>query len=200
MLFSFGRKKVDLVAIALGNPGARYSTTRHNSGWILLDSAFPDMDWSNDKYLSSEIAIMNYGKHRILFVKPQTSMNLSGEIFKPLQKHYKFPPDGIVVAHDDIDLPLGKIKISHARGDAGHNGLRSIARHFGSEYTRVRIGISSDNGDGKVIKPAVLGKFTDSELEQLLAQRKIFAKIISTLATAGHAMTMNLFNSKYEKD
>lgn len=154
--------------LALGNPGEKYVNTRHNAGWLLLDAAYPDLDWKSNAYSNATEAITHIAEKKVTCIKPFTFMNESG---KSLVWHIKKAPiagDHIIVLQDDVDLALGRLKISYDRGDGGHNGLRSIAAHLKSNaYIRIRIGISKTGEDGALYKPNVLGNFEPSELETL---------------------------------
>ena len=183
------------VVIALGNPGEKYTKTRHNVGWLLVEEITKDLDCEYNKYANAEMVTTKIGDQEVLLVKPQTFMNKSGETLAYLLKEHDLSSDRWCVVHDDIDLPLGTIKISHDRGDGGHNGLRSLIKAYGSkEFTRIRIGLSNDVGEGKVEKPNVLGVFAQNELEVLAKETKEFSIMIETLAKEGKEKAMNMFN------
>ncbi len=163
--------------VALGNSGEEYKNTRHNMGFLVLDYVVEKLG------LSEPVSYMAY-KGRITegavlgnkttFLYPETFMNNSGLAVKKL-----VPPDEIenlIVIHDDIDLPLGDIKISKNRGDGGHNGVKSIINHLGTkDFTRIRIGIAPINTEtglparpeGSELPDFVLNKFSKRELEEL---------------------------------
>lgn len=178
--------------VGLGNPGTEYIHTRHNAGWIIIDQAYTDLVWEKDAYARALVA----QHHHDLFVKPETFMNLSGETVQYFVDKKDYLPERIVVIYDDIDLALGKFKISFDRGSGGHNGIKSIESHLGSrEFIRIRIGISKILEDGTLVKPNVLGKFEPAELETLaqVAQRVKLA--LYTIATEGREKAMTEFNS-----
>lgn len=128
--------------VGLGNPGAQYELTRHNVGWLVLDTFKPleNVIWkSKFKGLYSEATI---GGEKVYFLKPQTFMNLSGESIQPLCQFFKIELKDILVLHDELDLPFGQIHFKKGGGLAGHNGLKSTAQMMGSqEFERLRIGI-----------------------------------------------------------
>lgn len=183
---------MNYLVIALGNPGKEYQKTRHNAGWLVIDAAYPDLFWEHDKYAVADVA-----KHdQIIFVKPTTFMNLSGESAGYLAKKAEIPPEHCIVIYDDIDLPLGKFKISYDRGSGGHNGIKSLQDHLGTtEFIRIRIGISRIIEGGELIKPNVLGKFEAEELDILESVAKQVKLAVHTIIQDGKEFAMTEFNS-----
>lgn len=179
----------------LGNPGEKYAKTRHNAGCIVLDEILKDADWKFSKNGNAYYAHDQIGEEEISYVKPQTMMNESGFTVQYACRHHEIPNDQVIVVYDDIDLPIGKIKISHDRGNGGHNGIRSIEQHLGStEFTRIRIGISQELQDGKVIKPNVLGQFSKEDLKIVKELSKTVQDSITTIVKEGREAAMNKFN------
>lgn len=133
------------IVIGLGNPGKKYYATRHNIGFLALDTiqktfSFPDFQLK--ARFQAEIAEDFVGLHRTLIVKPQTFMNLSGETVLSLLSFYKLSPKDILVLHDDIDLPWGKIKFTNDSQSAGHRGVQNIIDRLGTQkFARLRIGV-----------------------------------------------------------
>ena len=183
---------MNYLVVGLGNPGKEYEKTRHNAGWIVIDFAYPDLFWEQDNY-----AVAGIAKHEaIIFAKPTTFMNLSGESVGYITKKKDIAADHCVVIYDDIDLPLGKLKISYDRGSGGHNGIKSIQDHLGTaEFIRIRIGISKLMESGELVKPNVLGKFESEELEILEAVAKRVKLAVHTIITDGKEFAMTEFNS-----
>ena len=150
--------------IGLGNPGAKYENTRHNIGFRIIDefsrkNNFPDFHFA--KKYNAEISEGNLDNEKCILAKPQTFMNNSGRVVKSLMSVLR---PGLMVAHDDIDLPLGKIKISIGRGSAGHKGVESIIRELKTKnFVRFRIGICPKTGKPKNPEKFVLEKFTKEE-------------------------------------
>lgn len=183
--------------IGLGNPGSKYEKTRHNVAWLLFDYLGLG-NWDFDKYLNAEYSSLDELSSPMLFVKPQTFMNKSGEIIAKLKKQDSYEPENIIIVYDDLDLAFGKVKISFNRGDGGHNGIKSLTHHIGSKKTiRIRIGVSRVLEDGRVIKPNVLSNFEKKEISEL--QEKIAPKLFNILEMMGKSgleKTMNYFNSK----
>ncbi len=179
--------------VGLGNPGTEYEKTRHNAGWIIIDQAYTDLAWEKDSYAQALIAEHN----QCLFVKPTTFMNLSGETVHYFVDKKNYLSEHIIVIYDDIDLALGKFKISFDRGSGGHNGIKSIESHLGSrEFIRIRIGISKILEDGTLVKPNVLGKFEPAELEILTDVSKKVKLAIDVILNQGKEKAMTLFNEK----
>lgn len=131
------------IIVGLGNPGNEYAKTRHNVGFMLVDALAEHLNinlWK-DKF-NAQIAEGRIGTEKILLVKPQTYMNNSGEAVGPLMRWYKVTPEDIIVAHDDMDIPAGTIRIRKKGSSGGHNGIKSLIAHLGSEnFPRVRLGV-----------------------------------------------------------
>jgi len=162
--------------IGLGNPGKKYKNTRHNIGFQVVDkfakeNNFPKFRLS--KKFNSLISENIINGKKIILAKPQTFMNQSGKAVKKLigdPLSQSFRRAGLLVIHDDIDLPLGKIRISKNRGAAGHKGVESIMKEIGTKnFTRFRIGISPKIGKPKNVEKYVLQKF-DKEEEKIIKQ------------------------------
>jgi PTH1 family peptidyl-tRNA hydrolase len=134
--------------IGLGNPGREYRHTRHNAGFMLVHHFAEDLNLSFSRQQAN--ALITDGRFegkKIILAKPQTFMNASGRSVGLLTHFYRIPPSNLLVILDDIDLPLGSIKLLPAGGSAGHNGMRSIINHLGTqEFPRLRIGISRPPG------------------------------------------------------
>jgi len=138
--------KCQILIVGLGNPGKRYENTRHNIGFMIVESLKLKVksfsDWKNNKKLLSEISEGEINSQKVILAKPLTFMNLSGQAVKSLIRNWKLEIRNLVVVHDDIDIPLGKIRISIGRGSAGHQGVESIIKELGTKnFIRFRIGI-----------------------------------------------------------
>lgn len=138
--------------VGLGNPGKKYAKTRHNIGFVVLDKLKEALqkyglsDWELSKKFNAQICGGAINNQKILLAKPMTFMNLSGLAVGLIAHYYKIAPNDIIVIHDDKDIKLKEIKLQTNRGSAGHNGVRSIIENIGSpDFTRVRIGIASEN-------------------------------------------------------
>ena len=132
--------------VGLGNPGGKYKSTRHNMGFMVIDELLRLFDSELElRKFKGKYTILTRGNEKVLLVKPQTFMNLCGECVAPLMGYYKIQLEDILVIYDDLDLPCGKVRLRPNGGSAGHNGLKSLIKHLGSqEFKRIRIGIDKD--------------------------------------------------------
>lgn len=150
--------------VGLGNPGKQYELTRHNVGFLCLDSAKEkyNLIFKIDSSFNAMVATAIIGGEKCIFVKPQTYMNLSGEAVGKILKYYKINIEDMLVIYDDMDLPLGSLRLREKGSAGGHNGIKSIIAHVGTqEFKRIRVGISSHaNIDAK---DYVLGRFSKEE-------------------------------------
>ena len=176
---------MNYLIVGLGNPGVEYEQTRHNTGRILTELAAKKVDQKNIKFLT-----------------PDTFMNKSGGAVKKIITS-KAKAHSLVVIYDDLDLPLGAIKISFNRGSGGHKGVESIIKAVGTkEFIRIRVGICPTTPSGKLKKISgedkvidfILGKFKPAELETIKKFGKQVAAIVETIAAEGLPVAMNRFN------
>src|SRR3990167_2264768 len=174
------------LVVGLGNPGEEYTNTRHNTGRILVGLMEKKM-----------------GDTKIKFITPDTFMNNSGKAVAPLIKSKKDLKD-LVIIYDDIDLPLGKMKISFNRSAGGHRGLHSVIRALKSEeFLRIRIGIAPATPSGKIKKPKgekavinfILGEFKKSELETLKKLSKKVAEAVDMIFVESKEKAMSIYNN-----
>ena len=157
-----------VLIVGLGNPGAEYSMTRHNVGFMAIDALAPaDAVWKKEKNALTTRSEIDGAK--VIFAKPQTYMNNSGESVAPLMAFYKIPLENLIVIHDDMDLKVGTFREKVGGSSAGHNGIKSIDAHVGNEYRRIRIGIGHPRDFESPMNPVdwVLGKFDDEQLKQI---------------------------------
>ncbi len=148
--------------VGLGNPGKEYEKTRHNIGFIILDKLLKDVDWKkeNDAFLYAK----KYDNQKIIFLKPQQYMNLSGLTISKYLKYYKVPVENLLIIHDDVDLDIGNYKQKINSGSGGHNGIQSVIDHLNSTaFKRIKIGVSKQ--ENKDTSDHVLGKFTKKEMQ-----------------------------------
>lgn len=152
------------LVVGLGNPGGRYAQTRHNAGFLVVDRLAERWGVSVDrKQFGALVQSARVGSASVVFAKPQTFMNLSGQAVASLRGFYKTELDEIVVVHDEVDLDFGTVKLKKGGGHGGHNGLRDIqAKAGGNGFVRVRVGVSRPP-QGWDTADWVLGKFTDAE-------------------------------------
>jgi PTH1 family peptidyl-tRNA hydrolase len=168
--YTVGLNKTILL-VGLGNPGKEYTHTRHNVGFICLDS-FVDKtdemeDWMVKKDLKCQLSSGRIGDARVLAIKPTTFMNLSGEAVQAVVNFYKVPQDQILVLHDELDVDFGQIRLRQGGSSAGHNGIKSVSQHLGEDYGRVRIGIGPKRPAKISSEDFVLQKFSEEEQGQL---------------------------------
>ena len=182
--------------IGLGNPGQKYKDTRHNIGFKLIDTLLDSNSMSNKfKSLYSKIEI---NKNSIHIVKPQTFMNESGVAVNEITKFFKIKQENIIVVYDDLDLPIGNLKIKIGGGSAGHNGMKSIEKYIETEkIIKIRIGIGKPVNKAQ-INSHVLSKFTHNENILLKPILQKFEKIIEDIILEGISFAMNKFNSKIQ--
>lgn len=133
-----------VLIVGLGNPGPKYAQTRHNAGFWLVDALAEELRISlrNQARMQAETAEAALADGtRLLLAKPQTFMNNSGQSVRALVDFYKLPLDAVLVAHDELDLPPGRVRLKQGGGPGGHNGLKDIIRHCGADFRRLRIGV-----------------------------------------------------------
>jgi PTH1 family peptidyl-tRNA hydrolase len=155
--------------VGLGNPGKEYALTRHNIGFMAVDYFLKGLGNPPVKnQFKAEIFQSKIGETPVIFCKPQTFMNLSGESVQPLLGFYKIPQENLIVIHDEIDQPFAQMKIQKNRGHGGHNGIRSITGLLGSmDYTRLRLGVGRPENPNIPVADYVLNKFTPEEFQVL---------------------------------
>ena len=167
------------VIAGLGNPGAKYETTRHNAGFLVVDLLAEDAaaSWESPKKFPAEVAKGSLEGDSCLFVKPQTFMNRSGTAVGPLMRFYKLDSDRLIVLHDDIDVPNSKVKARTGGGHGGQNGVRSIIEHLGTnEFHRLKLGVGRPGPDDRRdVSSWVLSPMTDAELLEL--QKGMLAEV-----------------------
>ena len=153
--------------VGLGNPGAKYAHNRHNVGFMALEQIASDHGFGpwRGKFQGS-VTEGRLGREKVILLKPETFMNLSGQSVGEAMRFYKLTPDDVMVFHDELDLAPGKIRVKQGGGHAGHNGLRSIHQHIGPDYGRVRIGIGHPGHKDRV-SGYVLHDFAKADAEWL---------------------------------
>ncbi|MCL5887780.1 MAG: aminoacyl-tRNA hydrolase [Actinobacteria bacterium] len=181
----------------LGNPGPEYTRTRHNAGFLVIDSLGEDLSaayWKNEAGALTSSAVLDGDS--LLLVKPLTYMNVSGKAIAKLAAKYEYAVDRIVVVHDDIDIPNGSLRVKAGGGHAGHNGLRSITDELGSEgYIRVRIGVGRPEGRMSGAD-YVLQPLRGEAWEDLQVSIGQAAECVKHLLAHGVDSAMREFNSK----
>ena len=164
--------------VGLGNPGSKYLETRHNIGFLVVDAILEELGgysptWREESnHQRSEVSLAG---SKLTLMKPLTYMNLSGDAVQPVAQYYKLPPEQVVVIHDEIDLPYGKLRLQKGGGSGGHNGIKSVAARLGTQnFFRIRVGVGrpkprGENGEGPVpdVSDWVLSRFDKAEWDQM---------------------------------
>lgn len=152
-----------LLVIGLGNPGSGYAANRHNIGFMAADELVRRHSFGPwRKKFQGQLSEGEMNGQKVLVLKPETFMNLSGQSVGEVLRFYKIPIEDVIVLHDELDLPPGKLRVKRGGGHGGHNGLRSIDAHCGKEYRRVRLGIGHP-GEKERVHGHVLGDFSKAE-------------------------------------
>lgn len=185
--------------VGLGNPGSGYKGNRHNVGFMAADEIVRRHNFSSWKNrFNGEFCEGNIDGEKVLALKPQTYMNNSGQSVQAAVSFYKILLQNVIVLHDELDLPIGKVKAKTGGGAGGHNGLRSIDAHCGQEYVRIRIGIGHP-GHKDLVTGFVLSDFSKTEKEILDPELEDIAYAfpdILTGGTSGFTTRLGLMNSK----
>lgn len=180
--------------VGLGNPDQEYLATRHNFGWLSLNSLADkkQLTWKKSPDKNSQIAEYLWGREKIILSEPLNYMNKSGEAVLALAQFYKITPDNIIVIYDDLDLPFGTIRLSQNRSSGGHQGLESIIKHLKSQdFIRIRLGIGPQTGKAEDF---VLAKFTTAENKKLPEIIDTSHLVIELLLNKGFTDTANQYN------
>lgn len=180
--------------VGLGNPGIKYKNTRHNIGFMFVDSVVDDAKviMKLSAKLKAQIGFCEINGEKVCLCKPMTYMNLSGEAVKAVMKYYNISIEDILVIHDDLDLSTGRIRIRERGSCGGHNGMRSIIEQLGSsEIKRIRIGI--DKKDNVI--DYVLSRFTKDEMENISKDLIIAPLIIKDYIGQSFSNLMNKYNT-----
>ncbi len=196
---------MSFIFVGLGNPGEEYEGTRHNAGRMILESFAKKNDfspWEKDKKLNALATEGKIGKGKVKFILPETFMNKSGASIAPLVKSKKSALS-LVVLHDDLDLPLGTMKISFNRVSGGHRGVESVIRAIKTEgFVRIRVGVSGKGAKGRAKKPTgdkkildfIIGKFRPAEVLEFKKISKKIHQSLEVIASDGFQRAMGEFN------
>ncbi|MBE7039443.1 MAG: aminoacyl-tRNA hydrolase [Ruminococcaceae bacterium] len=184
------------IIVGIGNPGKKYESTRHNIGFIAIDymAALYDIKVNKIKHK----ALIGEGKiegERIMLVKPQTFVNLSGESIREIADYYKVPAENVIVIYDDVSLEAGSVRIRKKGSDGGHNGIKSIIYQLNSDaFPRIKLGVGS-KPPGYDLKDWVLAKFTDEDIKIMSKSVETAAKAVPEIIKNGAESAMNKYNS-----
>ena len=186
--------------VGLGNPGAEYVNTRHNTGFMVVDALHEKYKFSafREKF-DALIAEGEIDGEKVFLLKPQTYMNLSGNAVVKAANFYKILPEKIIVIHDDMDLPVGKLKIKKGGGAGGHNGLKSIDAAITPEYLRIRMGVGHPEGKGDEIVHHVLSRFGKEDACKIKECMDLVVQSIGLLMKNGVASYSNFIGMTCKK-
>lgn len=186
--------------VGLGNPGSKYQETRHNAGFLLLDEIARayGASFAAEKKFNGATARVTIAGHDIRLLKPTTFMNLSGEAVQPMASFYRIESDEILVAHDELDLLPGTVRLKRGGGHGGHNGLRDIIMHMGREFWRVRLGIGHP-GDAKQVVNFVLKRAPSAETDLLVNSIDDVLREMPNIATGQMEKAMQVLHTKPPK-
>lgn len=191
--------------VGLGNPGEKYDNSRHNLGFVTLDHLLQKLEklkqtfWNEEKKFKAMTKEIQIGNEKIILFKPTTFMNDSGKAVKAYSSYFKIEPQHIVVVHDELDMPLGKIRVRFGGSGGGHNGVNSIIEHLGTDkFLRIRMGIGKEArrvGTQNGTSDYVLGTFETHEKGKVNSMVKQAIKDILLINKHG----IDLYMSKYNK-
>ena len=184
------------LVVGLGNPGARYESTRHNMGFLALDRlAEREKLRFNKLRFKAWTAEWKLGEDKVLVMKPQTYMNLSGESVGAAARFYKIPADHILVVSDDISLPVGKLRLRSAGSAGGHNGLKNIIQHLGTDrFPRIKVGVGAPGQAGYDVVDWVIGRPLGEDQKVLMEALDRAGDAAEVLISQGSDRAMNRFN------
>ena len=195
MMFFRKPSGISWLVVFLGNPGPKYAGTRHNAGFITADAAEKRYGVSiNRSRFKALTASCELGGEKVLFMKPQTYMNLSGDAVQQAVSFYKIPAEHVLVVSDEMSLPVGKIRIRTKGSAGGHNGLKSIISVLGTEnFPRIRLGVGAPPPEYDV-KDWVLSTFRNQDAEDFHDAAERAAQAVEAYITLGPEKAMNLYN------
>jgi len=179
--------------VGLGNPGAEYERTRHNTGWMVLDAFAKASNAVFEDRRYGFVAETSVKGRKVFLLKPTTYMNLSGNAVRYWLNKENIDQQRLLVVSDDVALPLGAVRLKASGSNGGHNGLGHIQQLIGQQYARLRMGIGNDFPQGGQID-WVLGRYSDEELQQLQSSIDTSVEIIKSFVLAGIDITMNQYN------
>lgn len=183
--------------VGLGNPGMQYAATRHNIGFEAIDTIAELHNIAvNKNKFKALVGEGNIGGERVVLMKPQTYMNLSGEAVSACRSWYKIDNEDIIILYDDVSLAVGQLRLRKNGSAGGHNGIKSIIGQLGVDvFPRVKIGVG-EKPPGWDLADHVLGRFSEDEMKELCPRLKDVSKAVETIITKGMDTAMNRYNSK----
>ena len=195
MIFEKSGGAVDWLIVGLGNPGQKYEHTRHNMGFLTVDLLAEQLNVKLNKVkFKSAYNIVRFGGQKCLVMKPQTYMNLSGEAVHEAAQFYKIPADHVLVIYDDVSLPVGKLRVRPTGSAGGHNGIKNIIAHLGTQdFPRIKIGTGTPGQDGDMID-WVIGVPSQADRKVLLESFHRAIEAAACIVEHGCQKAMNDFN------
>ena len=196
MIFERSGGAVDWLIVGLGNPGQKYEHTRHNMGFLTVDLLAERLNVKLNKVkFKSAYNIVRFAGQKCLVMKPQTYMNLSGEAVGEAARFYKIPADHVVVISDDISLPVGKLRIRTGGSAGGHNGLKNIIQHLGTDqFPRIKVGVGAPGQAGYDVVDWVIGRPLGEDQKVLMEALDRAGDAAEVLISQGSDRAMNRFN------
>jgi len=196
MIFGNKSSAVDWLIVGLGNPGQKYEHTRHNMGFLTVDLLAEKTGVKLNKVkFKSAYNIIKFAGCKCLVMKPQTYMNLSGEAVREAVQFYKIPADHVLVIYDDISLPVGKLRVRPTGSAGGHNGIKNIIAHLGTQdFPRVKIGVGKPEGGGDEMIDWVIGAPSQAERKILAESFERAIGAAECIIQKGCQQAMNGFN------
>lgn len=195
-MFQKSTGAVDWLIVGLGNPGAKYEKTRHNMGFLTVDLLAQDQGVKLNKVkFKSAHNILRFAGQKVLVLKPQTFMNLSGEAVREAVQFYKIPPERVLVIYDDVAIPVGKLRLRPSGSAGGHNGIKNIIAHLGTDkFPRIKIGVGAPAGVEADMIDWVIGVPSQGERKVLVEQFKRAIEASECIIQEGMERAMNKFN------
>ena len=185
---------LDLLVVGLGNPGREYERHRHNVGFMVVDELARRENATFKSKFGSRLGELRIGDRRVALLKPETFMNESGRAVQAAVRFFKVPPQCLLAVSDEVDLPVGRLQVRFGGGLAGHNGLRSIARHVGTQdFLRLRVGVGRpERGDPRPVADYVLSPFAAVDDADSIVSRS--ADAVEILVRDGLVEAQKRFN------
>jgi len=186
----------------LGNPGAEYRRTRHNIGFSIVEAlaTAEGVTWSHEKRFEADLGSLKRRNHQIILTKPLTYMNQCGPALKKICHYYKIPANSLIVIYDEINIELGKLKVSIKGSAGGHNGLDSAMQHLGEGFVRYRIGIGPKTPAQMDLKDFVLGRFRTGEDAIVNKKMAEYVAGLKLIVDIGPEPAMNQLNQRKPTD
>lgn len=194
----FSKGGAEWIIAFLGNPGLKYNGTRHNAGFMAADAMEKKLGVRINKMRFKALTqTVDIGSHRVLLMKPQTYMNLSGDAIAQAAKFYKVPPERVIVVSDETALPIGKLRIRRGGSAGGHNGLKSIIARLGTDqFPRIRLGVGAPPHPDYDMADWVLAAFKGQDAADMEAVAEKAADAVACYITEGADKAMNKFNTR----